>query len=88
MIIMCILQRYTQASSLFKELHWLDIVAQACNPSYLGGRDQEDHSLRSAQVKKEKKRSSQDPISTNGWTQWYTPIITATWGSTNTKIAV
>jgi hypothetical protein len=35
-------------------------VAHICNPSYLGGRDQEDHSLRSALAK-----SSQDPISTN-----------------------
>jgi hypothetical protein len=33
-------------------------VAQACNPSYSGGRDQEDHGLKPAQV-----NSSQDPIS-------------------------
>jgi hypothetical protein len=26
-------------------------VAQACNPSYFGGRDQEDHSTRRAQAK-------------------------------------
>jgi hypothetical protein len=25
-------------------------VAHSCNPSYLGGRDQEDHSLKSAQA--------------------------------------
>jgi hypothetical protein len=35
-------------------------LTQACNPSYLGGRDWEDHSLRSAWAK-----SSPDPISTN-----------------------
>jgi hypothetical protein len=26
------------------------LVAHACNPSYSGGRDQEDHSLKSAQA--------------------------------------
>jgi hypothetical protein len=35
-------------------------VGQAYNPSYSGGRDQEDHGLRPAQVK-----SSQDSMSTN-----------------------
>jgi hypothetical protein len=33
-------------------------VAHACNPSYSGGRDQEDHGLKPAQA-----NSSQDPIS-------------------------
>jgi hypothetical protein len=33
-------------------------VAHAYNPSYSGGRDQEDHSLKPAQA-----NSSQDPIS-------------------------
>jgi hypothetical protein len=33
------------------------LVAHACNPSYSGGRDQEDHSSKSAQA-----NSSQDPI--------------------------
>jgi hypothetical protein len=33
-------------------------VAHACNPSYSGDRDQEDHSSKSAQA-----NSSQDPIS-------------------------
>jgi hypothetical protein len=37
-------------------------VAHTSNPSYLGGWDQEDPDLKSAQVK-----SSQNPISTNGW---------------------
>jgi hypothetical protein len=32
-------------------------VAHACNPSYSGGRDQEDHGLKPAQ-----ENSSQDPI--------------------------
>jgi hypothetical protein len=35
-------------------------VAHACNPSYSGGRDQQDHDLKPAQ-----KNSSQDPISKN-----------------------
>jgi hypothetical protein len=34
------------------------LVAHACNPSYSGGRDQEDHSSKPAQ-----ENSSQDPIS-------------------------
>jgi hypothetical protein len=33
-------------------------MAHTCNPLYSGGRDQEDHSLKSAQA-----NSSQDPIS-------------------------
>jgi hypothetical protein len=33
-------------------------VAYACNPSYSGGRDQEDHGLKQAQA-----NSSRDPIS-------------------------
>jgi hypothetical protein len=33
-------------------------VAHACNHSYLGGRDQEDHSLKPSQT-----NNSQDPIS-------------------------
>jgi hypothetical protein len=33
-------------------------VAYACNPSYSGGRDQEDHGSKPAQA-----NSSQDPIS-------------------------
>jgi hypothetical protein len=41
---------------------WLDTVAQACNPSYLGGRDWEDCCSRSIPGK-----SSWDPISTSGW---------------------
>jgi hypothetical protein len=35
-------------------------VTYSCNPSYLGGRDQEDHGLRPAQA-----NSSQDPILKN-----------------------
>jgi hypothetical protein len=37
-------------------------VAQACNPSYSGGRDQEDHGLRSTWAK-----SLQNPILTDDW---------------------
>jgi hypothetical protein len=34
------------------------VVAHACNPSYSGGRDQEDHGLKPAQA-----NSPQEPIS-------------------------
>jgi hypothetical protein len=34
------------------------LVAHTCNPSYSGGRDQEDHNLKPGQA-----NSSQDPIS-------------------------
>jgi hypothetical protein len=37
-------------------------VAHACNPSYSGGSDQEDHGLRPVWGS-----SSQDPISKKGW---------------------
>jgi hypothetical protein len=36
--------------------HWVPVV-HACNPSYMGGQDQEDHGLRPAQA-----NTSQDPI--------------------------
>jgi hypothetical protein len=37
-----------------------------CYPSYSGDGDQEDHSAKPARAKQ-----SPDPISTNGWAQWY-----------------
>jgi hypothetical protein len=40
-------------------------VAHACNPSYSGGRDLEDHSLKPARAD-----SSQDPISKRPITKW------------------
>jgi hypothetical protein len=43
-------------------------MAHACNPSYAGGRDQEDRDLKPAQA-----NSLQDPISKNP--------ITKTWAS-------
>jgi hypothetical protein len=42
--------------------------AQACNPSYMGGRNQEDHSSRPTRTK-----SSQDSILTNVWA-WCTHL--------------
>jgi hypothetical protein len=39
-------------------------VAQTCNPSYLGGRDQEDQGSKPAQAK-----SSRDPISKKPFTK-------------------
>jgi hypothetical protein len=32
-----------------RENSWV-VAAHACNPSYLGGRDQKDHGLKSAQT--------------------------------------
>jgi hypothetical protein len=43
-----------------KELSCWAPVAHACNPSYLGGRDQDDHGWKPAQA-----NSSRDPISKN-----------------------
>jgi hypothetical protein len=48
-------------------------MSQACNPSYKGDRDQEDHSSKPAWEK-----SLQDPISTNSRVQWCPPVIPAT----------
>jgi hypothetical protein len=59
-------------------------VPQVCNPSYLGGRDQENSGSRPAQAK----NCSQDPISINGWVLWYMLVIPATWGITNRRITV
>jgi hypothetical protein len=58
-------------------------VAHACNPSYSGGRDQEDHSLKPAQA-----NSSGDPISKNpsqkiGLVEWFK--VKALSSSPNTK---
>jgi hypothetical protein len=50
------------------------MVAQTCNPSYSGGRELEDQSLRSALAKR-----LQDRISTKGWVQWHMPGIPTTW---------
>jgi hypothetical protein len=47
-------------------------VVHVYNPRYLGGSDQEDHNSRLAQAK-----SLQDSILTNGWAQWYMPVIPA-----------
>jgi hypothetical protein len=51
-------------------MFWLEAVSHACNPGYFGGGDWEDHGSRPAGAK-----SSQDPISTNGWVQWCVPVI-------------
>jgi hypothetical protein len=52
------------------------VVADTCNPSYLGGRDKEDHGSKPAWVK-----SLQDPISTNE------PVVQL-WGSTGRRVSV
>jgi hypothetical protein len=53
-------------------------MAHTYNPSYLGGKEWKDWSLKPAQAK-----SSQDPISTNRWVQWNKPVIPALVGSVN-----
>jgi hypothetical protein len=55
---------------------WPGIVAQVCNPSYSGGRDQEDHDSRSAQARIVCKIPSH-PI--KSWVWWCTPIIPTIW---------
>jgi hypothetical protein len=59
-------------------------MPQSCNPSYSGGRNQENHTLRPAWVK-----NFWDPISTNKsgmW--WHPPVILALQGSINGRITV
>jgi hypothetical protein len=61
----------------------LGTVAQVCNPSYQGSRDEEDHSLKTTRAKR-----TQDPISTHGWTQSRIAIISIMQESINRRIAV
>jgi hypothetical protein len=56
-------------------------MAQACNPSYLGGSNQEDQCSVVAKIVK-------DTISTNIWTQWYMPFIPSMWGCTDRSVMV
>jgi hypothetical protein len=61
----------------------MDVMSQAYNPSYLGGRDLEDLHSRSA------RQSSKDPISTNAWVQGCVLVIPAIiLGITDRKITV
>jgi hypothetical protein len=60
-------------------------VAQTCNPSYLGGRVQEDQGSRSSQVKKFIRPPLLHP--SNGRMQWHASVSPATQGNTN-RIAV
>jgi hypothetical protein len=61
---------------ILKELPGWVPVTHAYNSSYLGGWDQEDCGLRSAQAK-----PSWDPISTNNRVWWHKPVIPATAGN-------
>jgi hypothetical protein len=56
----------------------LDAVAQACNPSYLGGRDGKDYGSSPALGE-----SLQDSISANSCVQCHTSVIPAMWRNTN-----
>jgi hypothetical protein len=58
-------------------------MAQVYNPSHLRGKVYKHHSLKTVQAK-----SSQDPMSTNDWAQWYTPVMPALQGSTNERIVI
>jgi hypothetical protein len=60
-----------------------ELIAHACNPSHLGGRDWKDHSLRSARA-----NSSRTLISTNSWSWWHTSVIPATAGRVNRNVTV
>jgi hypothetical protein len=64
-----------------KSIKYPGVVVQVCDLSYL--RYQEDCSLRPAQA-----RTSQEPISTNGWAQWHAPVIQAMHGNIKRKIVV
>jgi hypothetical protein len=50
-----------------KELANQALVAHACNPSYSGGKDQEDHGLRPAQANISRDPISKNPITKQGW---------------------
>jgi hypothetical protein len=43
------------------------MVAHACNPSYSGGRDQEDHSLKPSQANSLRDPISKKPFTEKGW---------------------
>jgi hypothetical protein len=45
-------------------------VAHTCNPSYTGGRDQEDHGLKPAQANSLKDPILKNPISKIGLLEW------------------
>jgi hypothetical protein len=45
------------------------MVVHAYNPSYLGGKDQDCGSTPTSA------KCLQNTTSTNGWTQWHTPVI-------------
>jgi hypothetical protein len=65
-------------------MHRQALVAHSCNPSYLGGCDWVDCSLRPAWAKR-----LQDTISINSWIWWYAPVShTAKWEAEIGKITV
>jgi hypothetical protein len=59
-------------------------VAQACNPSYSGGRDQEDRGWKPAWAKSSRDPISKTPITKKGLAEW---LKVKTWSlSPNTEI--
>jgi hypothetical protein len=56
-------------------------MKEACNPSYLGSRDQKHLVSRTAWA-----RCCETPISTNGCAWWHVPVIPVIQSSTNKRI--
>jgi hypothetical protein len=46
------------------------LVAHTCNPSYSGGREQEDHDLKPAWANSSQDPISKKPITKNGLIEW------------------
>jgi hypothetical protein len=57
--------RFSSIKVSVKILECLELVVHACNPSYSGGRDQEDHCLKPAQANSLKDPISKIPITKN-----------------------
>jgi hypothetical protein len=59
-------------------------MSEACNPSYLGGRDWEDAWFKASPGKE----ISQNPMSISGWTQWHASVNPAMLRNTNRRMGV
>jgi hypothetical protein len=68
-------QHFLKIQTVIKRQHLRGKVAQACNPSYSGDGDQEDHSLRPAPGKKKFTRPPSQP--TEIWALWHVAVIPA-----------
>jgi hypothetical protein len=69
----------TMKLNLIKLKHFYpELVPHTCNPSYSGGRDQENAGFRPTLGKKFKVPMSTD----NGWVWWVVPVIPSVWEAT------